>query len=569
MVDSLAPTLGVALSGISQVGDVIADKYRVESVLGVGGMGVVLEARHLQLGQIVAIKVLTVSEDQQKDATERFLREGRTAAGLLSDHIVRIYDVGQLADGTPFIVMERLRGRDLARILSEGGVPLPVEEAVEYIAQATMAIAEAHDAGVVHRDLKPANLFLTRRSDGSACIKVLDFGISKQLSIFEAQTLRGDLTQTRQVMGSPAYMSPEQVRDARHVDCRTDIWALGTTLYELLTRHVAFKADTLPAVCAAIAADPPTSIEAFRSDVPAAVIDIVMQCLEKSPEKRFQTARALLSALRVQQGRLETTIVSSQDVGVPPTAVSIDVDGVSTQASEVDTSDSVTGSGPRRVEPPPVLDGKDRTFISGPVALEDASVQGEETPATVASRYHRRKRIGFLIFAGLGLCGVVMAVIALRGSSSSLVVPVPMAGSFNLRIESHPMGATVFEGERWLGETPLVLPIRRATVISNVRQFTLRKSGYLDASFEQGDATNDLRRQVTLRANTVVEEQAVVRESGDPGATRVNRQNAGPIPDAKRDVEPKSGKRPHRGGGVSPSGTASTKSSIPDIRIER
>lgn len=303
----------IALPDVPAIGDVIAEKYRVEGILGVGGMGVVLGARHLQLGQTVAIKVLSVSKEHQQDSIDRFLREGRAAAALSSDHVVRIYDVGQLPSGVPFMVMERLRGKDLSSVLTEFG-PLPVGDAVEYAAQATVAIVEAHEVGIIHRDLKPSNLFLTLRSDGSPCVKVLDFGISKHLTDTEAKTLRGTLTSTRQVMGSPAYMSPEQVRDAKTVDHRTDIWALGVTLYELLTHHPAFDADTLPAICAAIAADPPVPVRQRRADIPEVVEAIVSKCLEKTPAKRFASARDLLTALRGWQGKsVERTISLRSD----------------------------------------------------------------------------------------------------------------------------------------------------------------------------------------------------------------------------------------------------------------
>jgi serine/threonine protein kinase len=562
-MDPLAPQFQVALPGVPQVGDVIAEKYRVESMLGVGGMGVVLSARHLKLGQIVAIKVLTVREDQQKDAVERFLREGRAAAGLGSDHVVRIYDVGQLDDGTPFMVMERLHGQDLAAVLTERG-PLPVDEAVEYIAQATMAIAEAHEAGVVHRDLKPSNLFLTQRSDGAACIKVLDFGISKQLSMFESNTLRGDLTQTRQVMGSPAYMSPEQVRDARSVDHRTDIWALGTTLYELLTRHVAFDADTLPAVCAAIAADPPTPLEVHRADVPSVVADIVMRCLEKVPTKRYQSARELLSVLRAYQGRPDK-LVSSRNGQAPPTAISVNP-AVGTGTGNEGVR-QIMESGARRVEPASAADGQDSTLLSGQFASSEqassaargpgasdaardkpnGAVNGDlVAPRTVPSRRQRGKRIGYFVFGGLVLViAVTMASWHLVPSPAPRGAPVSVAPThvettaFSLRIESEPPKATVFEGERLLGETPLVLSIERASVASTPRRFTLRKPGYLDAQLVQADSGTDRQIAVTLSGQVPVD-VAPVAPKGSNAVGVVESPVVGPVPGGTRTQETKS-----------------------------
>jgi serine/threonine-protein kinase len=594
-MDPLAPQIQVALPGIPQVGDIIAEKYRVEAILGVGGMGVVLSARHLKLGQVVAIKVLTVREDQQKDSVERFLREGRTAAGLVSDHVVRIYDVGQLDNGTPFMVMERLRGQDLAAVLVERG-PLPVEEAVEYIAQATMAIAEAHEAGVVHRDLKPSNLFLTQRSDGAACIKVLDFGISKQLSMFESQTMRGDLTQTRQVMGSPAYMSPEQVRDARNVDHRTDVWALGTTLYELLTRHVAFDADTLPAVCAAIAADPPTPIEAHRSDVPGTVADIVMRCLEKTPDKRYQSARALLSALRVFQGRPDRLVSAQNLEEAPRTAASVP----SPKPSEpsIPRNRSIQQSGTRSVEPIPVSEGNDSTLLSGRVATKahdssvDAPKEGttveadpspskekssEISPKTVASRRTQGRRIGYLAVAVLGLVGAVTAGSIFHQSKTKPTSSVTQEASiFQLRIESEPPQAAVFEGERKLGETPLMLRIEKASVAFAPRRFTLRKDGYLDTQLDQSDSSTDRQVTVALRTLSVTPVTPVGSVSAEPSSENPEKtppQGTGPTRSAPRATEVKSDSSGLRSRSATSRGHGTTATTPPphpaDIRIER
>ncbi|MEO7033380.1 MAG: serine/threonine-protein kinase [Polyangiaceae bacterium] len=292
------------------IGDVISDKYRIDSVLGIGGMGKVFGATHLGLGQKVAIKVLTVEPDDTRrdEAQERFLREGRATAALVSDHVVRIYDVGTLASGAPFMVMEHLRGQDLAQLIQRTG-PLSVELAADCVRQAASAIAAAHAQGIVHRDLKPSNLFLTQRSDGSPLIKVLDFGISKNMQA-ELEPLSASLTATRSVLGTPFYMSPEQVRDAKKVDFRTDIWALGLILHEALTGSPAFEGTTLPGVCAAIAADPPAALRLIRPEVPVELEAIVLKCLEKDSLRRFQTAAALVDRLGPWTGRAESGVLS-------------------------------------------------------------------------------------------------------------------------------------------------------------------------------------------------------------------------------------------------------------------
>src|SRR5258708_827003 len=212
-------------------GDILAGKYRVEQVLGKGGMGVVVAATDTQLERRVAIKFLLPEYAEHKEASQRFLREARAAVKIHSEHVARVIDVGTMENGAPYMVMEYLQGTDLAGTLDER-VTLPVEEAVAYVLEACDAIAEAHSVGIVHRDLKPANLFLASQPDGSIKIKVLDFGISK--AMMTTTGMDPSLTRTTSMMGSPLYMSPEQMRSAKHVDPRTDVWALGVILYESL-----------------------------------------------------------------------------------------------------------------------------------------------------------------------------------------------------------------------------------------------------------------------------------------------------------------------------------------------
>jgi serine/threonine-protein kinase len=187
-------------------GEVLAGKYMVDQVLGQGGMGVVVAGRHVQLGNRVAIKFLLPGAAQHPEATARFLREARAAVQIQSEHVARVSDVGTLDNGAPYMVMEFLNGSDLGQVLAARGAPFAIEEGVSYLLQACEAIAEAHALGIVHRDLKPANLFLTQRADGSALVKVLDFGISKVMAGHDADA---SITATATVMGSPAYMSPE------------------------------------------------------------------------------------------------------------------------------------------------------------------------------------------------------------------------------------------------------------------------------------------------------------------------------------------------------------------------
>ncbi|WP_437720005.1 serine/threonine-protein kinase [Sorangium sp. So ce861] len=288
---STAPTHDEA-EGLVRQGQVIAGKYRVDRVIGIGGMGVVVAATHLQLEEQVAIKLLLPAAAHSRTLAERFVREARAAVKVKSEHVARVTDVGTLESGTPYMVMEYLSGSDLADALRAGG-PMPPQIAVEYVLQACEALAEAHAAGIVHRDLKPANLFLTRRADGSPCVKVLDFGISK------VATGGADprITDTTAVMGSPLYMSPEQLKSARDVDARTDIWSLGVILFELLAGAPPFDGATMPQLCVAIMQGIPRPLASFRPDVPPALEAVIQRCLEKLPERRFRDVGALAEAL--------------------------------------------------------------------------------------------------------------------------------------------------------------------------------------------------------------------------------------------------------------------------------
>jgi serine/threonine protein kinase len=276
-------------------GQVLAGKYRVDRVLGAGGMGVVVEAHHLALDSKIAIKFLTPEVQGNAEAVARFAREARVAAKIRSEHVTRVLDVGMLDTGAHYIVMELLDGMDLRQWLTRKG-PLPVGEAVDFVLQASEAIAEAHDLGIVHRDLKPANLFCVRRPNGSQCIKVLDFGISKMSSLGDSG---GGLsmTGTATVMGTPFYMSPEQMDSARNTDGRTDIWALGVILFELLTGQLPFSGESLPQVCMSVTSRPAPSVRALRADVPPELEAAIHKCLEKDRTKRFQTVGDLCDAV--------------------------------------------------------------------------------------------------------------------------------------------------------------------------------------------------------------------------------------------------------------------------------
>jgi len=302
-------------------GDVLAGKYRVERVLGVGGMGVVVEAKHLKLDERVALKFLRERVMDEPDIVVRFLREARAVAKLKSDHVVRVRDVGNLDNGAPYIVMELLEGETLKeRVKREGA--MPPKQAVDFLLQACDAIAEAHSHGIIHRDIKPTNLFVSSRPDGRSIVKVFDFGISKvQTADADADAELG-MTATTSMLGSPLYMSPEQMVSARNVDVRSDIWSLGVTLYLFVAGVLPFKAETMPQVCALVLGEKPKRLDAVKPGVPKALADVVARCLEKDPDLRYCNVAELASALEplgseASQGAAKR-VASMLRVPVPP-----------------------------------------------------------------------------------------------------------------------------------------------------------------------------------------------------------------------------------------------------------
>jgi serine/threonine-protein kinase len=277
-----------------RTGDVVSGKFRIERVLGQGGMGVVVAARHLQLDETVALKFLRAHATSDPDALARFTREARAAAKLKSEHVARVLDAAVADDGTPYIVMEYLEGRTLGKVLEDQG-RLDVSMTAEYAIQACEGLAEAHARGIVHRDIKPENLFLVERSEGWRLVKILDFGISK---FNVARTASEANISTQSMMGSPCYMSPEQLRSTASVDHRTDIWSLGATIFELLTGGTAYKAgQTLPQLITAILEEPTPRLADVRSDIPADLSAVVARCMAKDREQRFRSAAELALAL--------------------------------------------------------------------------------------------------------------------------------------------------------------------------------------------------------------------------------------------------------------------------------
>lgn len=278
-------------------GQIVADKYRIDGVMGTGGMGVVVAATHVELDQRVAIKFL---REVSPEALARFQREARLLVRLKSPHVARVFDVGALDDDTPYIVMEHLDGSDLASVVSSRK-KLPVEESVDYILQAMEAVAEAHALGMVHRDLKPANLFLARGAGGTTTVKVLDFGVSKILDDRATgaggSPRGGDLTNEGMALGSPGYMSAEQMTNARDVDERSDIFSLGALLYRCVGGQTPYKGNSVVTILASMATEPLTPLRTLTPDAPETFAKIVERCLLQDKAARWPTVAHLANAL--------------------------------------------------------------------------------------------------------------------------------------------------------------------------------------------------------------------------------------------------------------------------------
>jgi serine/threonine protein kinase len=266
---------------------VLLGKYCVDWAIGEGGMGVVLKATHIELGEPVAIKVLLPEMLDRTEIVQRFLREARAAAKLKGNHVARVIDVGDLDGafrGQPYIVMEYLEGADLRAIIKAHG-PQDPAVAVDLILQACEAVAEAHSHGIIHRDIKASNFFITEPDGAEPCLKVLDFGIAT------APTGESELTTTQSVIGTPAYMAPEQMRNSRGADARSDIWSMGVLLYEMLEAVRPFRSEAYPELCLRVGMDPPEPM--VQPGIPEGLRSIVMKCLEKSPESRYQSIAEL------------------------------------------------------------------------------------------------------------------------------------------------------------------------------------------------------------------------------------------------------------------------------------
>jgi eukaryotic-like serine/threonine-protein kinase len=414
-------------------GEVLGGKFRVERVIGEGSMGLVVEATNLGLDERVALKFLRREALTDPALVARFAREARASVKIKNDHVARVFDVGATAHGTPFIVMEYLEGEDLATVLDRQR-RLEVSDVVDYIIQACEGLAEAHARGVVHRDIKPANLFLARGAGALKQIKVLDFGISKAALV--SDDLDG-MHHTTEIMGSPQYMSPEQLRSTRDVDARADLWSLGIVLFELLTGMMPFTATDMSTLIAQILHDPHSRLRAVRAELPIELEAVVDKCLSKEPATRFQTSAELAVALlpfapKRARASVERAVDIARSAGGGPPANALD-----------------------SVAPPP------NQLAEVPVTLPAPADTSVPTLPAEAPSHGRLSAVVWLFAVVLALLGVGFGVFALvarspvsPAASASASASPPSSASAHAAAPTSEASATME-----IEETPPSLPM--------------------------------------------------------------------------------------------------------------
>ncbi|HHH31081.1 MAG TPA: serine/threonine protein kinase [Polyangiaceae bacterium] len=386
--------------------------YEIQTRIGVGGMGVVYRALDTKLRRSVALKVLHPNVAEDEDRRKRFVREGRLVAHLTHPNIATVYDVGE-ADGRVYIAMELVEGEPLTAMI-EPGRRVEVCEALRIVHEVTRGLAKAHEIGVIHRDLKPDNIMVG--DDG--IVKILDFGVAKRLDNFKVD-FTDIKTQHGSLVGTPAYMSPEQAAGKKEVDQRSDIFSVGVVLFELLTGKRPFEGETWQETIIAINRDEPPLISTLRSDVPAAIDEMVDRCLAKQPESRYETCRELLEDI-------ESILMASSTGTFPPGA-----SGILARAGASSTpppQSGEVGSDPTgRADRPDLLTMHERT--AEPVAR---SMDGDGL--------ERPQRRG-MIYGGLVVAAVAIGLIAYAAmGETASEAEAPVVGASAAEMVDGPAG---------------------------------------------------------------------------------------------------------------------------------
>jgi serine/threonine protein kinase len=384
---------------VARIGELVGAKYRIVRKLAEGGMGVVYEAQHTVVRRRFAVKFLRPDLAERRDILNRFQREAEAAGALESEHVAAAVDFGIAPDGTPYIVMEYLVGESVAVLLEREG-RLPVTRAADLASQASRGIQVAHLSGIIHRDLKPQNLFVCRRQDGTDLLKILDFGVAKLQAIDEMNAS----TRTGTVLGTVAYMSPEQARGDKVVDQRSDVYALGAILYELVSQRKPHPGESHNAVLHHISTHPAVPLESVQPGLPEAFVAIVGRALSSDPCDRPPSAEALAEALVPFAERCVWAAPKLEDSG--PTRAEV-------------SSTLLAPADPARAMPPAsslaALTVDDHGGGSAPT----------RTPTPAAASWVRRLRS--MVALGAALAAVAIVVVVSVGRQRSTVA-LPASG---------------------------------------------------------------------------------------------------------------------------------------------
>ena len=375
-------------------GAILAGRYRLEEVVGHGGMGSVWRATHTGLGEQVAVKLVSSAFARSSEALRRFDTEAKSAAKLRSRHVPQVFDNGVLEDGTPYLVMELLHGESLAARINRLG-PIPLPETVGIVEQCCRALGRAHSLGIVHRDIKPENIYLAHSvDDDSYIVKVLDFGIAKVASPLSDDGRSS--TRTGTLLGTPLYMSPEQARGLRSIDSRTDLYSLGLVSYTMLTGRLPFSGETLGDLLLQICAEPLPSLCALAPSLPPPMEDWFRKACARTPDERYSSAQEMVEGMRVAAG-------------------------ISASAGFGGSFSSSEGGGSHLPRP---------SFESKQIAtLQASSTTGGALLATTAPNPRRARWIAVAAAAVVGLAVVPVIVLVTRGKDPTTKAPASETAS--------------------------------------------------------------------------------------------------------------------------------------------